>query len=156
LKRELKLKENTLKKLTKQTPRDMQPSELRCADSSKTTDRPSPSITDSFCFGGCLWKRQSCFGSDERGRTELEPVRRVFVKCLIKTFVVSCGVGGSKIKCDVLIANIRNALRVSAPLPKPSSLSEIQLHECRRQCWTLTVNIAVVINHCTRDTREYF
>lgn len=40
----LKLKESTLKRWTKQTPRDMQPSELHCADSSKTTDRPSPSV----------------------------------------------------------------------------------------------------------------
>lgn len=75
-----------------------------------------PPLIVSSCFGGCLWKRQSCFGSDERGRAELEPVRRVFAKCLIKTFVVSCGKGGFKIKCDVLIANIRNALRVSTPL----------------------------------------
>lgn len=35
-------------------------------------------------------------GSDERGRAELEPARRVFAKCLIKTFVVSCGARGSQ------------------------------------------------------------
>lgn len=149
-KRELKLKESTLKRLTKQTPRDMQPSELRCADSSKTTDRSSPSITGSFCFGGCLWKRQSCFGSDERGRAELEPVRRVFAKCLIKTFVASCGERVPKLNATFrLIANIRNALRVSVRLCWlwSQSLSEIQLHECadRWYCTAAdaTVDIAV-------------
>lgn len=71
-----------------------------------------PPSSASSCFGGCLWKRRSCFGSDERGRAELEPVRRVFAKCLIKTFVASCGEGVPKLNATswLPIFEMRDAL----------------------------------------------
>lgn len=55
--------------------------------------------------------------------------------------------GGSKIKCDVLIANIRNALRVSTPLLTEAIVVEIQLRVPSIVPTDATVNIAIVINH---------
>lgn len=84
----------------------MQPSGLCRTDSSKTIDYPSPSVAGLSRFG-CLWKRQSCFDSEksERAWSGLdECLPNVWSKHL--SFLVA---RGSEIKCDALIANIRNA-----------------------------------------------
>lgn len=63
----------------RQAPRDMQPSGLCRIDSSKTTDCPSPSVVSLSRFGGCLWKRQCCFGSEsERARSGPTSVCQMF------------------------------------------------------------------------------
>lgn len=77
---------------------------------------PAPRILPSLSrarvstFLGCVLfaeARQSCVSGRRRNETE----QRVFVKCLNKMFVVSCGRRQGQIKCDALpnpIANIRN------------------------------------------------
>jgi len=74
----------------------MQPSELGCADSSKTTDRPSPSITGPASAIVCGSDRVVSVQTNA-GEPELELMRQVFAKCLIKTFVVSCDEGVPKL-----------------------------------------------------------
>lgn len=71
------------------------------------------------------------------GEPELELVRQVFAKCLIKTFVVSCDEGVPKLNATswLPIFKMRYAL-VRLCWLKPL-LSEIQLHECRRQYWRM-------------------
>lgn len=115
--RELKLKESTLKRLTKQTPRDMQPSELRCADSSKTTDRPSPSIT----------------------------VRPASVVVCRSDGVVSVPTSAgepSSVPCDECLPNVwskRLSFLVARGVPKLNATSWLPIFEMRyalvRLCW---------------------